>query len=107
MLSTAFARQSKGEGMDERTIGRVPGVLEATVGEQRVLLAPNTLAYFALNGTGTAIWEAIPEAGITVDALVALMSAAFEVEDATCRPDIEEFLTRALDFGVLTEVAAE
>lgn len=86
--------------MAERVISRAPGVLEATVGEQRVLLAPTTLKYFTLNGSGSAIWDAIPEDGITLEGLVATMCQTYGVDEADCRPDIEEFLARTEELGV-------
>ena len=93
--------------MGDRVIGRVPGVLEATVGDQRVLLAPTTLKYFTLNGSGSAIWEAIPEDGIALEGLVTAMCQAYGVDEADCRPDIEEFLTRTDELGVTMEHLAD
>ena len=40
-------------------ITRNPGVLSRVVEDETVLLEPETGSYFALNQTGTAIWELI------------------------------------------------
>ena len=76
-------------------VERVSGVIEATVDGDRVLLAPSNLAYFGLNPVGARVWDLIGADGIGLDELIAALAAEYEVDDATCRADVSDFLQAA------------
>lgn len=76
-------------------ITRVPGVIEADIDGERVLLAPSSLTYFGLNGVGTRVWDHIGESGIDEHALITSLLEEFDVDEGTCRTDVHEFLLAA------------
>ena len=82
-------------------INRVAGVVEAEIDGERVLLTPKTLAYFALNGVGAQVWDLIGVQGATEESLVTDLLAEFDVDEATCRGGVTEFLSAAAEVGVL------
>lgn len=65
-----------------------------------VLLNYRVGTYFALRGTGAAIWELI-ERGCTRDALCRELSTRFQVDAETCRNDVTEFLADLAAHGLI------
>jgi len=83
-------------------IERVSGVIEANVDGDRVLLAPSNLAYFGLNPVGARVWDLIGSDGIDMDKLITRLSSEYEVDSATCRSDVDDFLQAAQKAAVVT-----
>lgn len=81
---------------------RVAGVVEAEIDGERVLLAPATLAYFSLNQVGARVWDLIGSEGRSLPGLVDVLVAEFDVDPATCRRDVSDFVEAATTAGVLT-----
>ena len=68
-----------------------------------VLLDLDTKFYFTLNETGVFVWDTLADADKrSVDALVAALLDAFEVDDATARADIESVLDALETHRLLT-----
>lgn len=82
-------------------INRVTGVVEADIDGERVLLAPSTLTYFGLNSIGARVWDLVGPTGNTEESLLRDLTAEFDVDEATCRHDVTEFLTAATQAGAL------
>lgn len=57
--------------------------------------------YLLLAGSGSAIWELL-EDGLTVDSLVARLLELYEIDEAACREDTAEFLTKLETLGLIT-----
>ena len=55
-----------------------------------------------VNAIGAFIWDALQE-DLTLDALVARITAEYEVDDETARKDAEEFLTELRGIGALED----
>lgn len=80
---------------------RVAGVVEAEVDGERVLLAPSSLAYFGLNAVGARVWDLVGERPQSLADLVATLTLEYDVDEATCRTDVSQFLATAADAVVI------
>lgn len=84
--------------MNDRTRLRASDdVVSRDVGGEMVLLDLASGTYFGLDPVGSCVWNALSDAGATLDELVDLVEATFDAP----RARIEEDLTRLL--GQLTE----
>lgn|GEM_PF-3291134 len=82
-------------------INQVTGVVEAEIDGERVILVPNTLTYFGLNGVGAQVWDLVGSEGKTKESLLVDLMAEFDVDETTCRQDVDEFLVAASQAGAL------
>lgn len=75
-------------------------VMTAHLEGEAVLLHLGTKAYFKLNDTAAEIWKGL-EAGESNDALVARLTAAFEVDVPTARAETERVVGELTTKGLL------
>lgn len=80
-------------------------VLHQELEGETVLLDLNSERYFGLDESGTRIWTLLIELE-RPEAVVERMLREFEVDEATLRGDLADFLTRLLDGGLLQVVQA-
>jgi hypothetical protein len=59
--------------------------------------------YFELDAVGSLIWQEIA-AGANLDHLVGSVTAAFEIDEATARVDLEAFLADLVERGLVESV---
>ena len=62
-------------------------------------------AYFELDAVGALIWQEIGS-GANLDELVNSVTAVFDVDEATARADLLEFLADLVDRGLLEPASA-
>jgi hypothetical protein len=79
--------------------GRTPGAAAGIVDGETVVVSPADLRYHALNPTATAVWELLAE-GTSVDDAVAHLTSRFEVDEQTCRLDVEACLDNFTLIGI-------
>jgi len=79
----------------------VPRKLEGEL----VLLDLSGGSYFGLDALGTRIWEHV-EAGEPVEAIVADISGAYDVECETVEQDVRDLLSDLLENGLIAPVEA-
>ena len=77
-------------------------VMSRLVGEETVLLDLQSGMYFGLDGVGKHIWESIGE-GLTVGETSKVIMSEFEVDEATARSDVFEFVSDLVERGLLAE----
>lgn len=82
------------------TYRRATGAVDAVVDGQVVLLSPIDFSYHALDRVGARVW-ALLEAPQTDAALISTLTSEFEVDAERCRADLDPFLTRMVEIGVL------
>ncbi|HWV57750.1 MAG TPA: PqqD family protein [Longimicrobiales bacterium] len=75
---------------------RSPDLLSAELDAEVILLDAEAGRYFALDGVGRVIWEAI-DPSARVAELCAAVLARFEVDEATCVRDVLAFLEQLAD----------
>lgn len=88
---------------DTDIAARAENKVAAEIGDEAVILDIESGFYFQLNPTAARIW-ALLESPISVAALCAKLCEAFEVDAATCRAEVVEFLEliRAKKLGTVT-----
>lgn len=82
---------------------REQGLEWRRVEDEIVVLDVPTSVYFAINDSGTVLWEALAEAPRTTDELVAVLLEEFEVEPDDAAVDVELFVSRLRKQGFLIE----
>ena len=85
---------------DHDRICRNPDISFGEVDDELVALSLERGECFGLDKIGTLVWRAA-EQPVRFDALVAAMTERFEVEEATCRADLAEFLDEVIDAGMM------
>lgn len=78
-----------------------PNALEATVGTSLVILNTELLTYFELTEVAGRIWELLEEGIKSIDDLVAVLLAEYDVEESACRGGVESFMQSALAKGLV------
>lgn len=79
----------------ERLVAR-EGILHSTVGDEEVLLDPNSEVYYGLNPVGTYLWDQLQDPR-SVGELIERTADEFDVSRSECRDDVREFLADLLE----------
>ena len=79
--------------------------IKRQIGDDTILVPIGTTVYeynglFALNELGGFLWDLLPEAE-NEDALVAAVLREYDVDEATARQDIAEFLDKLRQMNIL------
>jgi Coenzyme PQQ synthesis protein D (PqqD) len=74
------------------------------VGDDVMVLDLRTSQYFAVGGAGTFILGLLQDRDLSVEAIVAELTSAFDVAADRAREDVEQFLHRLDDAGLLETV---
>ena len=74
--------------------------LSATVGEELVMMSPETGNYLGLTEVGRRIWELIEEPRDHAE-ICAQLEREFEVTPEICRAEVEEFLAELARQGAV------
>jgi len=82
------------------TVRRQGDWLSARVGDELVLMSAEKGNYIGLSAVGARIWELI-EAPREVDAVCAQLQDEFDVQPATCRSDVETFVSEMVMHGAI------
>lgn len=67
-------------------------VLSSKIDEEVVLMSIEAGYYFTLDPIGSRIWELISEKSYTLEGLVLVLMEEYEVDEATCRADVQAFI---------------
>jgi hypothetical protein len=77
-----------------------PQVMSRLVGDETVLLDLASGFYFGLDGVGKRIWEMLA-AGSNLAETASVITAEFEVDEATAQADVIEFANDLVRRGLL------
>jgi hypothetical protein len=86
--------------------GRTPGAAAGVVDGETVVVAPSDLRYHALNPTATAVWELLAD-GASVDDVVGHLTERYEVDEQTCRRDVEACFENFAAIGIAQPLDAD
>ncbi len=78
----------------------VQGVVGRAVGDEMVLLDLRSGTYFTLSAVASTVWNRL-EGGCGLDEVIAAVVDEFEVDEATARTDVLEFLAAASESGLV------
>lgn len=67
-------------------------VLSSKIDEEVVLMSIEAGYYFTLDPIGSRIWELLSEKSYTLEGLVEALMEEYEVDEATCRADVQAFI---------------
>ena len=67
---------------------------------ETVMLDVDRGTYFGVTGVGRSIWDLLAEPA-TPDAIVASLLTEYEVDDETCRTEVQAFLGDLIEQGLL------
>lgn len=82
--------------LDESTLyTRSPGLRAVDMDGETVMMGLEQGEYYALRETAASLWTHLEEPS-SVDVLCERIAAEYEVDAATCRPDVVAFLTDLL-----------
>ena len=88
--------------IDDATILARPANLVASeIDSEMVILDIESGHFFQLNQIGSRIWEAL-EAPTTMGELCRSMQDRFDVDQETCRRDVNDFVARLSENGLVT-----
>lgn len=90
-------RQNMGKN---RAVKRNDELIVASIDGELVMLSVEKGQYFGIEGVGTRIWELL-ESPKTEDSIIESIIEEFEVDEATCRRDVVEFLDRMLEMELI------
>jgi hypothetical protein len=82
---------------------RNPAICAAELDGEVCLFHPDNAEYLNLNATGSAIWTLL-ETPLTADDLIERLLERYAVDEQTCRQDTDQFLSQALERGMLLGV---
>lgn len=82
-----------------------PEVVDCDIGGDRALLHVEHNTYFTVNPTAATLWMALSEPR-SLDDLVGVITEAFEVSDAQCRPDIAALLEQMAEADIVKKIPA-
>lgn len=91
--------------MNESIYKRAQGYVSTDMDGETVMLGVERGAYFGIRGVGTVIWDLL-ESPQSVGALTARLCETHEIDEATCRADVERFVSELLNEGMIEEVKA-
>lgn len=69
-----------------------PEVISSKIDEEVILMSIEADSYFGLEPVGSRIWELLSKQPASVDELVTSLMEEYEVDEATCRDDVQQFL---------------
>lgn len=78
--------------------------ISARVGDEIVMMSVEAGKYIGLNRVGARIWE-LMETPQSPDALTGQLVNEFEVDEATCRAEVDAFLQSLVDHQAATTTA--
>jgi len=67
-------------------------VLSSKIDEEVILMSIEAGYYFGLDPVGSNIWELLSKQPASVDELVFSMMEEYEVDEDTCRKDVQAFI---------------
>lgn len=69
-----------------------PTVLSSKIEDEAILMSFEADSYFGLDPVGSRIWELLTIKAATTNELVVLLTEEYEVDEKTCRENIQEFI---------------
>ena len=69
-----------------------PEVLSSKIDEEAILMSFEAESYFGLDPVGSRIWELLSKQAATANELVVLLMGEYEINETTCREDVQKFI---------------
>ncbi len=82
-------------------VRRTDGLMSAAVGDELLMMSAAEGKYFNLNDVGSRIWELLAQP-VSAEALVAALTAEYDVDADTAREHVADFLAALRERGLVT-----
>ncbi len=82
-----------------------PEVLSSKIDEEAILMSFEAESYFGLDPVGSRIWELLSKQAATANELVVLLMGEYEINETTCREDVQKFIDDMLAKKLILQVA--
>lgn len=80
-----------------------PEVLFSKIDDEVIIMSIEADSYFGLDPVGSRIWELL-EQPATMDELVSQLVQEYDVSEAECRQDAQDFVTEMVARGLILEL---
>lgn len=80
-----------------------PEVLFSKIDDEVIIMSIEADSYFGLEPVGSRIWELL-EQPATMDELVSQLVQEYDVNEAECRQDAQDFVTEMVARGLILEL---
>ena len=67
-------------------------VLSSKIDEEIILMSIKADSYFGIDPVGSQVWEILSKQPLTTNEIVQLMMEDYEVDEETCRVDVQAFI---------------
>ena len=67
-------------------------VLSSKIDDEIILMSIKADAYFGIDPVGSQVWEILSKHPLTTNEIVQLMMEDYEVDEETCRADVQAFI---------------
>jgi len=88
---------------DNTVLKRKEEILSSDMDGETVMMSVENSEYYSLSPVGTRIWE-IVEKEITYKDLISQLMSEYNVDEATCKTDTEEFINELINKGLIEMV---
>ena len=75
-------------------------ILDSTIDDEVVMMSSEKGMYYNLNPIGSRIWELL-EAPQTIESLCTQLMDEYDVDEATCKQETEEFIQSLAERGLI------
>lgn len=82
--------------LETRLTKNPTSVIDRLVDDEMLLIQTNSGNFFSLNAVGTRVWEALEDA-VTVEDLVSLITAEYDVDEDRAQSDIMRLLDQLIE----------
>jgi len=92
--------ESSQNGVRKRRYRAIREHLESDLDTKAVILSLKNGNYYGLNSVGLAIWSLLQESS-TIDEIEAELLKRYEVDEGTCRREVDAFLKTMISEGLI------
>ena len=81
-----------------------PQVLSSKIDEEVILMSIEADSYFGLDPIGSHIWELLSKQPATINELVELLLAEYDIDEETCKKDVHFFVEDMSNRNLIVQV---
>jgi len=80
-------------------------VISSKIDDEAILMSIEADSYFALDPVGSRIWEMLSNQPASIDELIIILMEEYEVDEKTCREDVQHFIDDMSGRKLIRQVA--
>ena len=83
---------------------RNPDLIATDMDGDTVMMSIERGEYYGISGVGSRVWELL-EQPVTLADIIAIICAEFDIDQATCQTDMEQFLSELQSLELVSQPA--